>query len=992
MSDNGGELATMAKLRPWYQVVTPREDLRENRPLDASEFAVHLDHIREKRAHQDYVKPERFFDRTLLTNSLLDLASQVVRRLSGIQVETSAVFNMATQFGGGKTHSLTALYHLASGGDSARSWRGVDAILGKAQVKQIPEAEVAVFVGTEFDVIDGRSRPGEPTRKTPWGEIAWQLGREKSFSAVAKHDEQGIAPAGDVIRKMLPQKPSLILMDELLNYVSRARKSGLSSQLYNFVQSLSEEARAQDRVALCISIPASELEMNPEDQRDYDSYKKLLDRVGKAVSMSSDAEVTEIIRRRLFDWAGTSDDMRRAASAYAEWAREHASEVSNLGGDLANELFLGSYPFHPSVVSVFERKWQSLPRFQRTRGVLRLLALWVAWAYREEHQKAASEPFITLGSAPLDDQTFRDAVFEQLGNDQLSISVTTDIAGKKESHSKRLDKEATESIRKARLHQKVATAIFMESNGGQSQAKAEASLPEIRAAVGGPGVNLADVETVLEGLASTCYYLNWDRNRYRFGLRPNLNQVLVTRRGAVTPKSIDERVAKTTEDLFREGPKFLERRYFPARSNDIPDRPQLILVVLGLDHQASDPATKSYIEGIVKECGASGRTFKSALLFAVPESGVAVANAARDVLAWEDINDDTDTLGQLEEPERRSLTESLKRARADLKEAIWRAYRHVFLLNKTNALKDNDLGQINSSMAPTLPDLIVNTLKKDDEITDKVGPSRLVRFWPPALAEWSTKAVRDAFFASPSLPRLIDPDSIRQTISDAVSSKLVGYARREGSRTVLERFGEPLAESEVEIGDDVVILKADDAQKLLEPPRLDRLIISPERVDVGPKEHASFMLKGFDQYGHPIGVESASWSAPGCIVGPDGQVQLGGTPGTYVIVANVGGVEAHAQVRVIAVPAPVGSDGEASGVDDTEHKEKFIRWSGSIPPQKWTTFYMKVVSPFATTAGLNLRVEVEVPADQNGQQAKSQLEKVRNALKDLGLDDSVHLS
>ena len=131
----------MAKLRPWYQVVTPREDLRENRPLDASEFAVHLDHIRDNRAHEDYVKPERFFERTYMTRSLLDLSAQVVRRLSGIKVETSAVFNMATQFGGGKTHSLTALYHLARGGETAKNWRGVDAVLTRAQVEHRPQGQ-----------------------------------------------------------------------------------------------------------------------------------------------------------------------------------------------------------------------------------------------------------------------------------------------------------------------------------------------------------------------------------------------------------------------------------------------------------------------------------------------------------------------------------------------------------------------------------------------------------------------------------------------------------------------------------------------------------------------------------------------------------------------------------------------------------------------------------------------------------------------------------
>ncbi|MCA9055750.1 MAG: ATP-binding protein, partial [Planctomycetaceae bacterium] len=218
----------MAKLKPWYQVLTPREDLRDNKPLDASEFAVHLDHIRTGRgASKDYTEPARFFDRTFLTESLLGLASQVVRRLNGIQVETSAVFNMATQFGGGKTHSLATLFHLASHGDQAKTWKGVNSILLKAQCDRIPKADTAVFVGTEFDAISGRKGDGEPTRRTPWGEIAWQLGKAEAFAKVAKHDEQGVAPAGDVLREMLPTGPTLILMDELLNYISSGRKLGM---------------------------------------------------------------------------------------------------------------------------------------------------------------------------------------------------------------------------------------------------------------------------------------------------------------------------------------------------------------------------------------------------------------------------------------------------------------------------------------------------------------------------------------------------------------------------------------------------------------------------------------------------------------------------------------------------------------------------------------------------------------------------------------------
>src|SRR6059036_3507009 len=143
-------------LKPWYKVVTPREDLREGKPLDASEFAVHLDQVRDGRANADYQNPVRFFERTFLTTNLRGLAAEVIRRLSGEKTETSAVFNMATQFGGGKTHSLTLLYHLARHGSEADRWRGVRKLLERAGVSTVPKAATAVFVGTEFDSIAGR--------------------------------------------------------------------------------------------------------------------------------------------------------------------------------------------------------------------------------------------------------------------------------------------------------------------------------------------------------------------------------------------------------------------------------------------------------------------------------------------------------------------------------------------------------------------------------------------------------------------------------------------------------------------------------------------------------------------------------------------------------------------------------------------------------------------------------------------------------------------
>ena len=144
-------------LKPWYKIVTPREDLREGKPLDASEFAIHLDQVIEGRAPEDYKDPERFFTRTYLTKGLTEVVCEVIRRLSGETVGASPVINLTTQFGGGKTHALTLLYHLIKNGERARNWIGVNRLLDAAQLNSIPQGVVAIFVGTAFDVLKGHS-------------------------------------------------------------------------------------------------------------------------------------------------------------------------------------------------------------------------------------------------------------------------------------------------------------------------------------------------------------------------------------------------------------------------------------------------------------------------------------------------------------------------------------------------------------------------------------------------------------------------------------------------------------------------------------------------------------------------------------------------------------------------------------------------------------------------------------------------------------------
>lgn len=914
-------------LKPWYKVITPREDLRDGRPLDASEFAVHLDHVRDGRAPAVYQNPDEFFDRTYLTKNLRDLAVQVARRLNGVKVETSSVFNLSTQFGGGKTHALTLLYHLARGGKAARNWKGVQFILQDAGVESVPVAATAVFVGTEFDSITGRGGSnGEPLRKTAWGEIAWQLGGADAFARVHQHEETMTAPGGDVIETLLPKdKPALILLDELMNYISRNRKSGLATQLYHFVQNLTEVARSRPNVVLAVSIPASELEMTAEDEADFNRMKKLLDRLGKAMIMSAEAETAEIIRRRLFEWGGLPKDANDTIDGYSAWVLDHKADLPTwFPADQARAQFHACYPFHPSLLSVFERKWQTLPRFQQTRGVLRLLALWVSRAYAEGYKGAHKDALISLGTAPLDEPLFRAAVFEQLGEAKLEGAVTTDIIGNDHAHAVRLDSEATTEIKKARLHRKVATTILFESNGGQQRGLA--TLPEVRLAVAEPDLDIGNVEQCLDGLTEACYFLSAEKNKYRFSIQPNLNKLLSDRRASVSIGAVEERLKADIQKVFSAG-SGVDRVFFPEKSNQVPDRPAISLVVLGLDRPAGEKATDALIKSLLTESGQSSRTFKSGLFFSVIDDATTLKDEARKLLAWQDIADDSEEL-KLDDAQRRQLTENVKKAERDVREAVWRSFKHVYYLGTDGEIVHEDLGLLHSSAAPTLTELITSRLRQKDVIVETVTAQFLLRYWPPALPEWSTKSVRDAFYASPKFPRLMSADAIKNTISKGLDAGVIAYVGKTSSGYEPFVFKKSMLPAEIELADDIFLITKDAAEKY---------VVAQSQPEAS-KAEATLIGGGSTE---PLDVIKDGPST--------------GTP---------------------EIPAPAG---DASG----------FTWAALVPYQKWTNLYTKVLSKFASSGALTIHVSVDVRPKDGVSKAK--IDEVKVALRELGLSEDVKI-
>jgi hypothetical protein len=969
-------------LKPWHTIISPREDLREGKPLDASEFAVHLDHVRSGKAGEDYTNPERFFHRTYLTESLLDLAAQAIRRWNGITVETSPIFNLSTQFGGGKTHSLTLLYHLALGGDKANKWMGVDRILKKAEVTSIPTAKTAIFVGTEFSSMNGRGNEGEPIRFTPWGELAFQIGGKEGFALLEKNDKEFIAPAGDDLEKLFdPSTSYLLLFDEIINYVSKHRThKNLGSQFYQFLLTLSEFVRSRKNIVLAVAIPASDLEMTPEDQSDFDRLKKLLDRLGKAMFLSSGKETNEIIRRRLFEWNGLPDEAKKTIAEYIAWLQNHESHMPGwFSIQNAQENFEATYPFHPSVISLFERKWQSLPRFQQTRGVLRLLALWVARSYSEAYKKNLKFPLIDLGSAPLEDDRFRAAVFEQMGEGRLEVAVSTDIAGKQESHAIRMDEEATENIKKKSLHKRTATIIFFESNGGQVSGKM-ATIPEIKLAIGEPDLDIGLIDSVLQSLLDNCYYLTTSGAKYKFSTQENLIKRFVDRKAGVGNLEIKELLETQVRNAFSNF-NGVDLLYFPSLNNHIPDRPALQFIILHPEKNFQEELTLAFVKDAIFNYGNAKRIYKSGLFFCIPETSAPLEQAARKMLAWQMIQDEASEL-RLESEQISHVKENIIRAGKEIKESVWKSYRYIYFLEKENGLHKLDLGQTHSSQAKSLLDYYIQRLKSDGEITEEVNPNYLIRNWPPAFPYWGLKDLRDAFYSSPKFPRVIHSDGLKNTIIKGIASGLFALAQKQGNDLNDVVIGKTIGKGDFDLSDDFVILSPEEAKRLQEPPTLNKLEIVLPSTNLKAGQEYKLNVRGYDQYSQLFTPINLQWTSSFGTITDSGVLLVDPTIDPIIITAQADDIRTQKTIY-IEHEKLIHNFPTTDGLN----QKSTLSWKGIIPLAKWVLFYSKVLVKLTQKPKLNIQVSISCEIEkENEEQLKSE---IRPLLIELGLDDKL---
>ena len=588
------------------------------------------------------------------------------------------MLTLITQFGGGKTHTLTTLYHLAKNGDAVAGHNGVADLVREAGVASVPKAKVAVFVGNAWDP--------QPGRETPWIDIARQLAGDKGVEALGPAAKT-TPPGTDSIARVFQAAgaPVLLLFDEVLNYLNRHR--GSAESFHAFIQNLTVATTGTTHGAAVISLPRSQVEMTEWDQEWQDRISKVVRRVAKDLIANDETEISEVVRRRLFQDLGSEKIRKNVAKAFGDWCFERRAQLppewtavdsaatEAKAREFLQRRFEACYPFHPATLSVFQRKWQALPQYQQTRGTLAMLAQWISIAAQDGFRKARTEPLITLGSAPLAEPGFRSVVLGQLGESRLVAAIDTDIAGE-QAHSKALDADTKGPLRD--IHRRVGTAILFESSGGQTDKVAH--LPELRFALGEPELDTTSIDNAALALEARSYFIRKaGADGFRIGYQPTMKKVVSDRRASLDEETeVKPALRKLVEEEFRRGAS-IPVVAFPRDGAEIPDTPRLTLVVADPEVEWSGGGSlRVQLAEWTRQRGKSPRLYPGALVWCLKKPGRELRDKVEMWLAWKRVAREVaeGTLGgEFDKSDRAELQSKVKDAEEAAKDEVWGDYR-----------------------------------------------------------------------------------------------------------------------------------------------------------------------------------------------------------------------------------------------------------------------------------------------------------------------------
>lgn len=771
-------------MKAWYEIVTPHKDILEGR-LDESVFAADLSDVVAGRGPEEYRDAQTFFRKTFPTAGLVDLLAGVVARLAG-KGRGEPVIQIQTPFGGGKTHSLIALYHLLTNGWQLTHHDTVAKVLEKANTTSIPQARMVVFVGTAADALKGR---------TPWGELAHQLG---NYPLMEYHDQRQVSPGKDLLHQLIGNEPVLILMDEIVEFAVKAKS--YADQLMAFFHELTEVVKVAPRAVMVVTLPSS-APYGEDGERLLRQLQQIFARVETIKNPVEGDEIFEVIRRRLFEQPVAPRVIGEVAQEFFEMYKKLGEDVPEYARELAyRERIKKAYPFHPALVDILFERWSTFSNFQRTRGVLRFLALVV----KELYDRRASYPLILPAHIPLDKPAVRSELLRVIGREYEAV-IGCDIAGP-QARARLEDERMGSEFRHLRFASAVAQAIFFYSfSVGENRG---INLRELRVAALWPDVPPALVGDTAKRLENLLWYLHEDAGTYYFLQSPNLIAMLIEKEGQISREDVMEEFRRHLEKLAG---RELRTYLWPRQPQDVPDTPELKLAILSPDYATTSGNTPNLVNDIIGRSGQSFRTFRNALLVLVPdehELEPAHANARR-LLACRAVEADKRIMKSLAEKDIKKLQELKKEAEAGLVSKLLSAYRHLARAT-SDGVEIIPLGMPESAKAKSLAERVIEGLKGHGVLASKLLPRKILEHtFQSDEKEKPLQEVYYTYLRYPHLPILLGPNVLVEAVIQGVSQKVFGVEI--GGRVY---FGEPLTADQIEL-DEVKVLRPEEAQARL---------------------------------------------------------------------------------------------------------------------------------------------------------------------------------
>jgi predicted AAA+ superfamily ATPase len=783
------EAAAGGTLKPWREIVTPHADVASGRYQQA-EFAADLWQVHLGEGSDEYRNPKEFFRRTYLTESLKRLLVGGVQRLSGKGGDP--VVQLQTNFGGGKTHSMLALYHLFSGTDPSEL-AGVDAVVAEAGVKVLPAAKRVVLVGNKISPGNPVTKPDGTIVRTLWGEMAWQLGAQKAYARVKADDEKATNP-GDVLRELFKEYgPSLILVDEWVAYARQLHDQsdlpagGFETQ-FTFAQALTESAKLAGNCLLVISLPASDTAGSPHTQADdaevggirgreaLDRLRNVVGRVESSWRPATAEEGFEIVRRRLFEPLAGPDAFKQrdvTARAFADLYHSQSAEFPPecRGGDYEKRI-QAAYPIHPEIFDRLYTDWSTLLKFQRTRGVLRLMAAVIHSLW----EKGDRNPIILPSTVPIDDPRVQSELTRYLSDNWAPI-IEKDVDGPN-SLPLKIDSEQP-NLGKLHATRRVARTIYMGS--APTAAAAHRGVEDRRVKLGCvmPGESPAVFGDALRRLAASATYLYQDGPRFWYSTQPTVTKLAEDR--AEQFKREPDKVAQELDDRLRSDLRktgdFSRVHPLPRSGADVPDDFDARLVVLPPEQsyaKEAGSAAEAAARAILESRGNTPRLYRNTLVFLAADKVRLqdLDEAVRRFLAWKSILTEKDTLN-LDPHQVRQAETQKQGADGAVTARLPETYQWLLVPQQANPQAPITWDAVRLSGSDSLAVRASKKLRNEESFVPSLG-STILRKYLDDVPLWRgndapVKLLIEDFARYLYLPRVAGPEVLVQSMRDGVA-------------------------------------------------------------------------------------------------------------------------------------------------------------------------------------------------------------------------------